>query len=357
MKIEYFVPEKIKNNFKKNRLSYSIKNEYFTFSGKASLYYILKNFNVNKIMLPAYICNSVLKPIDDLNLEKVFYDINIYDLNPSYESIVEIYNKYKADCVLVPSLYGFSSDMEKIETFCKNNKIILIDDAAQSAGVKVNGKYVGNYGNAGFISFSPGKNTASAYGSIMYTESKINISYKKKNLLKIIKKIQFSYCRLNNYKKYSINIIRKKINKLAKKVNKNMKYNIDISKKDKKNLLNNLSYTISYLNPQRKAYFLDFYNTFSTTGNFHIIYNNICEYYPSKIVLIFKDKQKASDFMVFMKNKKIKTRNGYKLVSSDLSNLPNTDIINECVVELPIECNKAKMKYLNETVKEYLKWK
>ena len=356
IKFEYFVPEKIKKNYKKEKLNYSDKNEYFTFSGKASLYYILKEYNIKKIMLPAYICNSVLKPIDELFIEKIFYDINIYDLNPSYESIIKVYNKYKADCVLVPSLYGFSSDLDEIEKYCKKNGIILVDDAAQSAGVKVNGKYIGNFGNAGFISFSPGKNTVSAYGCVMFTENKINISYEKNIIYKLIKKLQFSYCRLNIYKKFSLKIIRKKINKLAKKAVKKNQYNLYIAETDKKQLLNNLNYTINYLNPERKKYFNEFYNIFKSNSIFKIIFNNKCEYYPSKIVLLFKGKEEAFYFMEILKKKNIKTRNGYKLITSDLTDLPNTDRINQCVVELPIECNKIKMNYLNETVKDYLKW-
>lgn len=66
----------------------------------------------------------------------MYCDIDIEDLNISYESLIEKYNYSKASCVIVPSLYGNPANLSKIEKFCNEHNIYMIDYSAQSFGAK-----------------------------------------------------------------------------------------------------------------------------------------------------------------------------------------------------------------------------
>ena len=56
------------NNFPKNSLQF--------WCGRASLKFILSQLQISKLYLPAYICDSVLEPLVELNIEYEFYAID-----------------------------------------------------------------------------------------------------------------------------------------------------------------------------------------------------------------------------------------------------------------------------------------
>jgi len=77
-----------------------------------------------------------------------------FDLSHLKESIS---NKTKA--IMPVHLYGQLSPMEEINSFAKENNLIVIEDAAQAHGAKNNkGIKAGNLGNAAGFSFYPTKN-------------------------------------------------------------------------------------------------------------------------------------------------------------------------------------------------------
>lgn len=64
----------------------------------------------------------------------------------------------KTKVILPVHLYGRISDMNKIKEIASKNKLLLLEDCAQSHGAKYNDLRSGNIGNAGAFSFYPGKN-------------------------------------------------------------------------------------------------------------------------------------------------------------------------------------------------------
>lgn len=139
------------------------KQMHYASCGKAALYHCLLSLNFSsgdKLLVPNYICSSVLVPIFKLGLAPVYYDINENDLNADINSIItEARKDSSIMAVLVASMYGNPADLGLIEDFCKKNYLLLIDDADQSLGAKTRGRFVGTFGDAGFFSFFPGKAT------------------------------------------------------------------------------------------------------------------------------------------------------------------------------------------------------
>lgn len=70
----------------------------------------------------------------------------------------------KTRAILPVHLYGQSADMDALSAIARENKLWLIEDAAQAHGATWNGaKRAGSFGHIGCFSFYPGKNLG-AYG-------------------------------------------------------------------------------------------------------------------------------------------------------------------------------------------------
>ena len=111
--------------------------------------------------------------------------------------------------------------------------------------------------------------------------------------------------------------------------------------------------SIKKLNVIRKKFYDLFFERFKKQEKFKIVGNNRGESFPAKIVLIFSDQIKAKIFIEFMKKANIKSRRGYSILKNIPDNLPITRKVDNCIVELPLECNKERMYYLINKVAEY----
>jgi len=78
----------------------------------------------------------------------------------------------KTKFMLVCYLYGMPLNIKEIKKICKDHNIILVEDAAQAFGTKVNDKYVGTFGDAGCYSFNDTKMLRIGEGGAVVTNDK-----------------------------------------------------------------------------------------------------------------------------------------------------------------------------------------
>lgn len=71
--------------------------------------------------------------------------------------------------VIVVHLYGQCAAMEEISSLCREKKLVLIEDCAQSLGADYDGRRAGSWGDFGCFSFYPTKNLAAAGDAGMIT--------------------------------------------------------------------------------------------------------------------------------------------------------------------------------------------
>ncbi|HLD34231.1 MAG TPA: DegT/DnrJ/EryC1/StrS family aminotransferase, partial [Patescibacteria group bacterium] len=64
----------------------------------------------------------------------------------------------KTKAILPVHLYGHPANLDRIIGIAKEHKLKVVEDCAQSLGAEFDGKKVGSLGNAGCLSFFPGKN-------------------------------------------------------------------------------------------------------------------------------------------------------------------------------------------------------
>lgn len=89
-------------------------------------------------------------------IKPVFVDVDLDSQNITLETIKQgITNKTKA--VILVHLAGWPCDLEEICNYCKENKIWVIEDCAQSHGAKYNDKYAGTWGDINAWSFCQDK--------------------------------------------------------------------------------------------------------------------------------------------------------------------------------------------------------
>lgn len=75
--------------------------------------------------------------------------------------------------IIIVHLYGLIGDIEAIQTICKRNNIVLIEDCAQSFGTFYKNKPAGTFGDISCFSFYPTKNIGTlGDGGALWTKHK-----------------------------------------------------------------------------------------------------------------------------------------------------------------------------------------
>ncbi|MCF2674700.1 DegT/DnrJ/EryC1/StrS family aminotransferase [Fusobacterium varium] len=353
LKIEKFKPDEYQKKNLELKKYETILNKklQYAFNGRSALYHILKSLEISKgiILLPVYICESVLSVIKKFQFEIKFYDLDSNDLNADIIFIKKMCNLYDVKIILVASMYGNPANLKEIEAYCREKKIYLIDDAAQAFGARIENQYVGTFGDAGFFSFSPGKPLAGHIGALFWTKNKkYKIKYKNHKILHYLLYLDFYFNRLKIYenkKKYKIfEFVKRIIFKFF------FLQNDIVSEHDKKImggiLENNFTRAIFYRN-----YILKRLQKLELK-KIKILNKIRGESNPVKIVLLFETLDKKKKFINFMLENKIYFSNGYDLLTKE-EELKNALGIYNYLLEIPIEDNFTKMLYFESKLYKF----
>jgi len=356
MEIKKFVPPKIlKKNLDLNRLNDITQKKWqYATTGKSALFQILKKFKNKKILIPSYICHSVLVPIEELNMIPIYYDIDTDDLNASIDSVKHLFASCDVNIMLIASMYGNPADYSFFEEYCENNSIYLIDDGAQSFGAKVDERYVGTFGNAGFFSFSPGKPTAGHLGAFFWSDDEIHIERTSHELLHRFKWYDFYLNRYCAYAQYNI-IFKWSVNMMARILYKSTSYHNDGISQFEQDILGGiidgvLTDQYSYRRVQHDKY----YELFKDISIFKIIIGLRGRPNNHKLILLFFDIDEAVKFRKFLASNNIYCSSGYNLHIPHSRSLEKLKYITGRIVEIPIENSAERMNYLGAVTKHYL---
>ena len=82
-------------------------------------------------------------------------------------------NKKRISAIIVVHLYGHSAEIDILKKLAKKFHLKIIEDAAESVGVKFNNKYLGTFGDIGCFSFNGNKIITSGAGGILVTNNSI----------------------------------------------------------------------------------------------------------------------------------------------------------------------------------------
>lgn len=120
----------------------------------------------NKIILSPFTIFDVVNMVISAGADPVFCDVEKRSITINMQSINDVYDDNVA-AILITHTHMMNSDIEKIVDFCKNKKILLIEDCAISFGTKLSNQFTGTIGDISFFSFGVFKFISSLNGGII----------------------------------------------------------------------------------------------------------------------------------------------------------------------------------------------
>lgn len=323
--------------------------------GRHAIYHALKSLKISgKVVIPCYACHTIRDSIIAAGLEYITCDINANDLNIDFDALNDIVEKNTdIECVIVASLYGNPADLLKIQNYCREKGIKMIDDGAQSFGAKIGEQYVSTFGDAGLIAFSPGKATPAPMGALLFCDENYSWNRTRHHFVHKILYLNYSVNRLGAYKKIP-QIYRKIISKTSMLLEHYINIRNDApSKKEMKVIGGVIEAALTEKFEYRNRYYNMFCERFSNTDFFRIVNNQRGQAVHPKIVILAANKDLRDKMLIFLKKCKIDTYSGYPLIKNN-ENTPIADKICNCVLEMPIEDNATKMDYLFSCVEKFI---
>lgn len=153
------------------RKTFDVRRALLVESGRSAIKLALMASGLREgdgVILPAYVCASVLQPVLELRLRPILADVR-HDLQVDPESVRRV-SRLGAKALLVAHLFGGLADMGRLLELSREHGFFVIDDAAQAAGLQFEARYLGTLGNAGVISFGPFKPLFGTGGGAFLTD-------------------------------------------------------------------------------------------------------------------------------------------------------------------------------------------
>ena len=111
----------------------------------------------DEVIIPSHTYTSSAYPFIKAGAKIVWADIEL-DTRVVSCATIEPCITEKTKAIVVPHLYGYGADMDEIMDMATGNNIIVIEDAAQSLGTRINGRMTGTIADFGVYSFHSHKN-------------------------------------------------------------------------------------------------------------------------------------------------------------------------------------------------------
>ena len=129
-------------------------NLIFYSSGSCALLSALNFLNIAKgsaVLLPAYICNSVVTALKSAGFTIFFIDIK-ENLQLDITKVVSMIESNHIDALLVVHYFGFPCELSEISKECGKRGVVLIEDCCHSFLTGVGGDAIGRVGDAAIFS-------------------------------------------------------------------------------------------------------------------------------------------------------------------------------------------------------------
>ncbi len=180
---EYLLGNETRNFENKFSKYLKSKNIITTANATDAITLCLKAINIKKddeVITTPFTAFATINAIINAGAKIVFADINPDTWLIDEDKIIKKIN-YKTKVIIPVHIFGNVFDVKKLQKKIKNKKIIIIEDASQAHGSKINNKHAGLVGDFAVWSFYPTKNLG-GYGDGGALRAK-KIKYYKKILL------------------------------------------------------------------------------------------------------------------------------------------------------------------------------
>ena len=151
---------------------FGCKYAQLTSSGTAALTTAMAALNIgagDEVIMPAFTFVASFEAVLSVGAVPVLVDIDeTLTLSPD---AVRAAITSKTKCVMPVHMCGSMADMDALLTICKENNLVLLEDACQSIGASYKGKMLGTIGHAGTFSFDFVKIITCGEGGVVMTNS------------------------------------------------------------------------------------------------------------------------------------------------------------------------------------------
>lgn len=148
------------------------KNCQLTTSGTVALSLAALAAGLNKgdeILVPAYGVISTIHAFSSIGLYPRLVDVKVNTASMSLDEICKSITKKTRAICYVNFAGNTGADLVEIEKFCKDEKLILIEDAACALGNSFEGKMAGSFGDISTLSLSAPKIITTGQGGAILT--------------------------------------------------------------------------------------------------------------------------------------------------------------------------------------------
>jgi len=133
-----------------------------TYKGRQALELALKNSglpNGSAVGINGFTCYAVYQAVELAGFQPVVIDVDKGQLDFGLTQLKKASTKHKnLKAIIVQNSLGLPTDIKAIESFCKKNSVIIVEDLAHSFGAMyADGREVGTVGDFTMLSFSQDK--------------------------------------------------------------------------------------------------------------------------------------------------------------------------------------------------------
>ena len=129
----------------------------------------------DEVITPATTFPTTLNPIIQYNLIPVFVDVELGTYNVDAEKLKDAVSS-KTKAIVLPHTLGNPNEMDAIMDLCKDNGLLLIEDACDALGSRYDGKMLGSFGHLSSFSFYPAHHiTLGEGGALTTNDSRLNL--------------------------------------------------------------------------------------------------------------------------------------------------------------------------------------
>tara|TARA_B100000686_G_C16723881_1_gene936625 strand:+ start:225 stop:1409 length:1185 start_codon:yes stop_codon:yes gene_type:complete len=124
-----------------------------------------------KVAVPAVSWSTTYFPLQQLGFKLVFIDVDINNFNMDLGMLEEVAQNHELDFVCGVSLLGNPMDFDRLESICRDNNILYVEDNCESLGAEYDGKKTGGFGLFGSFSFFFSHHLVTMEGGMVCTDN------------------------------------------------------------------------------------------------------------------------------------------------------------------------------------------
>tara|TARA_X000000950_G_C13814670_1_gene619225 strand:+ start:97 stop:1230 length:1134 start_codon:yes stop_codon:yes gene_type:complete len=142
-------------------------------NGSVALELAIKSLDLkenDEVIIPSFTIVSCLSAVVRSGATPVFCDVDPFTWCMNLDEIKSKVTK-NTKAILVVHTYGLPAEVSEIEKYCLNNKITLIEDAAEAHGITVDERPCGSFGKISTMSFYANKHITAGEGGAVLTNN------------------------------------------------------------------------------------------------------------------------------------------------------------------------------------------